>query len=475
MKLSQLLEKADVENAYADVEISFVTDKPEKCVEGCAFVCISGRNHDGHDFIPQAEKNGAAVFITEKNIGRENQIIVNNTRKAYAYMCSRFFSQPSKELKLIGITGTNGKTTVANMIYSLLTAMGEKTGLIGTVENIIDGKKQESSLTTPDAFELNFALRQMVSCGTKYCVCEVSSQALDQYRTYGCEFSVGVFTNITQDHLDYHGSFENYLSSKQRLFTRCKSAVINADDKYADSFISAANADVITYSSRKDEADITAKNIKYGDGVTCFAAVMFSAIAAVKTAGIGEYSVRNSLAAIGAMIKLGFDFETICKNFEKVKAVRGRGEKLDIPTEYSVIIDYAHTPDALYNVLYALSFGKKGRLIVLFGCGGDRDKSKRADMGNVVSSFADIAIVTSDNPRSESEDEIISDILSGVNNRKCRIYVEKNRSEAIRLALSKAKSGDTVLLAGKGHEAYQVINGRKIYFDEREKVAEFLR
>lgn len=475
MKLSQLLFGADVENAYEDVEISFVTDNCEKCVKNCAFVCIEGKNHDGHDYIEKAEKNGAAVFITQKDTGRENQIIVKNTRKTYALMCSNLFGEPSKKMKLIGITGTNGKTTTANIIYSLLTLFGEKAGLIGTVENIVDGEKNESIYTTPDAFEFNRLLRKMADCGTKYCVCEVSSQALDQCRTDGCRFSVGVFTNITKEHLDYHKTFDNYLSAKKKLFSSCENAIINLDDPHADSVLSDIGCDAMTFSVKKDEADITAKNIRYGHGFAEYAAVMYCSIGRVRISGIGEYSVKNSLAALAVMIKLGFGFEETCEKMSLVKPVRGRGEVIETGKDFSVIIDYAHTPDALYNVLYALSREKKGRLIVLFGCGGDRDKSKRADMGSIASSLADIAIVTDDNPRNESEDEIIGDILSGMNNQKCRIYVEKDRTRAIKLALESAKKDDIVLLAGKGHEAYQIIKNQKMPFDEREKVAEILR
>ena len=474
MKLSQLLREADVKNAYADVEISFVTDKAKMCRENCAFVCIEGRNNDGHDFIEEAKKKGARVFITQKDTGEKNQIKVGDTRKVYALMCREYFGRPSDSMKLIAVTGTNGKTTVTNMIYSLLTLFGEKAGLIGTVETIIDGERMSSEYTTPGAFEFNHILRQMADSGTKYCVCEVSSQALDQYRTYGNKYSVGVFTNITQEHLDYHGSFENYLSAKKKLFSYCENAVISLDDKYSEDIISSIGCSVSTYSSRKNEADLNARCINYGKGEISYAALMFSKIGRVRINGIGEYSVRNSLAAILTMIKLGFDFNEICDKMFLVPSVRGRGEKIETGRGFDVYIDYAHTPDALYNVLYALSRDKKGRLIVLFGCGGDRDREKRSEMGKVASLLSDIAVITDDNPRNESEDEIISDILGGMVSPKCRVYVEKDRTAAIKLALSHAKEGDTVLLAGKGHEAYQIIKNKKTPFDERLKVNELL-
>ncbi len=474
MKLSQMLKNADVKSGYSDVEISFVTDRPEKCVKNSAFVCIEGFSFDGHGSIDEAEKNGAVVFITQKDTGRKNQIIVENTRKTYALMCSRFFSEPSKSMKLIGITGTNGKTTTAHTIYGLLTLSGRKAGLIGTAENIIDGNREESDFTTPGAFEFNRALRKMADCGTEYCVCEVSSQALDQYRTYPCEFEVGVFTNISNEHLDYHHTFENYLSAKKKLFSQCKSAVINLDDSAAEEIISSCGCEIMTFSTRDDRSDITAKDIRYYDGYTEYAAVMFSEICRVKVRGIGEYSVRNSLAAIAVMLKLGFKLSEAAEKAALISPVAGRGEKLKTNTDYSVIVDYAHNPDALYNILSALSNLKKGKIITLFGCGGERDREKRADMGNIAGAFSDIAVITNDNPRNENEDEIINDILSGMKESKCRIYVEKDRAQAIRLALMNAEKNDIVLLAGKGSEAYQTVKNEKIPFSDREKAEEIL-
>lgn len=475
MKLSMMLECSEVENEYADVEISFVTDSLEKCRKNCAFVCIEGKNTDGHSLADEAVKRGAVVLVAEKKTGRENEVLVKNTRRAYAYMCSRFFGNPSEKMKVIAITGTNGKSTTAWMVYSLLTLMGEKAGLIGTVENIIDGKREESTFTTPSAFEFNELLRRMADCGSRYCVCEVSSQALDQWRTYGSKFFAGVFTNITNEHLDYHKTFENYFSSKKKLFSQCKNAIINLDDSHAEDVICNAGCEIMTYATSRNDADLTAMGIKTGDFSVCYEAVMFSDIARVRAKGIGLHTVSNSLAAIAVMLKLGFDLCEVCSKMPCVDTLRGRGEKLDTDTPYTIIIDYAHTPDALMSILSALNREKKNRLIVLFGCGGDRDREKRAVMGNIVSSFSDIAVVTDDNPRNENEDEIISDILGGMNNPRCRTYVEKDREKAIRLALSHAKKDDIVLLAGKGHEAYQIIKDRKTLFDEREKVAEILR
>lgn len=474
MKLSELMKDTEVKNNYSDVEISFVTDKPEKCEKGCAFVCINGMSFDGHNAIDEAKKNGAVAFITEKDTGRENCLITENTRKAYGLMCSRLFDEPSKKMKIIGVTGTNGKTSTASIIYSLLTLSGEKAALLGTAANIIDGKEEEASFTTPDAYEYNRLLKKAYDCGTKYCVCEVSSQALDQYRTFGTEFEIGVFTNISKEHLDYHKTFENYLEAKIKLFESCKKAVINLDDAHSEEIISSLKCSVTTFSTKNDHSDLTAKCIKYGDGTVEYAAVMFSEISRVKMTGIGEYSVKNSLAALAVMIKLGFSLEKTAGLVPLVKPVRGRGEKLNTDCGFSVIIDYAHTPDALYNILYALSRNKTGRIITLFGCGGERDKSKRPDMGNIASAFSDIVVLTNDNPRNEDEDEIIRDILAGINKCECEIFIEKDREQAMKLAFMKAKENDIVLLAGKGHESYQIIKNKKIPFDEREKAIKIL-
>lgn len=474
MKLSELIKDTEVKNSYSDVEISFVTDRPEKCKKGSAFVCIEGKSFDGHNAVDEAEKNGAVAFITQKDTGKENSVKVENTRKAYALMCSRFFNEPSKKMKLIGITGTNGKTTTANIIYSLLTLSGEKAALLGTAGNIIDGKHEESLFTTPDAYEFNRLLKKAYDSGAKYCVCEVSSQALDQYRTFGTEFEIGVFTNISREHLDYHETFENYLEAKKKLFESCKCAVINLDDSRSEEIISSLKCDFMTFSAVNDRSDITAKCIKYNTDSVEYAAVMFSEISRVKAFGIGDFSVRNSLASLAVMIKLGFSLEETAKLMPLVKPVKGRGERLNTDCGFSVIIDYAHTPDALYNILYALGKNKKGRIITLFGCGGERDKGKRADMGSIAAAFSDIAVLTNDNPRNEDEDEIINDILAGAKNGECEIFIEKDREKAIKLALMKAKTDDTVLLAGKGHEEYQIIKDKKIPFDEREKAYKIL-
>ncbi|MDD6022013.1 MAG: UDP-N-acetylmuramoyl-L-alanyl-D-glutamate--2,6-diaminopimelate ligase [Acutalibacteraceae bacterium] len=475
MKLSYLLRNTAVKNEYKDVEISFITDDSRKCREGCAFVCIAGKNFDGHTAAAKAAESGAAAIIAERDTGCENQVLVDNTRSAYALMCSEFFSEPSKKIKLIGVTGTNGKTTVSTLIYDVLTMLGKKAGLIGTVSNIIDGKRTDSVLTTPDAFDLNRMFREMADCSTEYCVMEVSSQALDQCRTDGCHFDVGIFTNLTQDHLDYHGTMENYIAAKRKLFLNCDKAVVNMDDEAYKKLLEGTGCDVMTYSARQDTADLTAKTIKLHPDSVDYAVVGISMIGRVHYTTPGMFSVYNSMAVIGCMLKLGFDFEQVLEAVAKLRSVKGRFEVMDTDTPYKVIIDYAHTPDGLENVLKTLNEVKKGRVITVFGCGGDRDKTKRPIMGRTVAELSDIAVVTTDNPRTEDPESIINDILEGMKGSVHQTYVKVNRTQAIEFALSIAKENDIILLAGKGHETYQIIGREKTHYDEREKVTEYLR
>lgn len=474
MKLSALLRRTDVKNHYTDVEISYITDDSRKCKPGCAFVCIEGKNFDGHSLAKDAQEKGAVAIICSKSVEAENPVMVENTREAYALMCCEFFSNPSEEMTLVGLTGTNGKTTTSTLIYQVLTLMGEKAGLIGTVSNIIDGVKQESVLTTPDTFDLNRMFREMVDCGTKYCIMEVSSQALDQSRVAGCHFDVAVFTNLSQDHLDYHGTEENYINAKKILFRNCNKAVANLDDPSFEKMFGDVECPVMTYSAKDDNSDLTAKTIKLNPGSVDYAVVGISMIGRVHYNTPGMFSVYNSMAVIGCCMQLGLDFDEILSALSKVSSVPGRFEVLDTDTDYKVIIDYAHTPDGLENVIGTLNEIKgEGRVITLFGCGGDRDATKRPIMGRVVSELSDIAVVTTDNPRTEDPEEIIADILEGMKESKNETFIKIDRTEAIEFALSIAKENDLVLLAGKGHENYQIIGKEKHHYDEREKVREY--
>lgn len=475
MKLSCILSSAVEKIGCKDVEISYITDDSRKVRAGCAFVCIKGKNFDGHSAAKEAEKNGAAAIIAEHDVECENQVIVKNTRSVYAKMCAEFFSRPSEKMTMIGVTGTNGKTTVSTLIYEVLTKLGKKVGLIGTVSNIIDGEKTDSVLTTPDAFDLNRMFKEMVDCGTEYCVMEVSSQALDQCRTDGCHFDIGIFTNISQDHLDYHGTMENYIAAKRKLFENCDKAVINIDDKAYKNLIDGTTCETLTYSARQNSADLTAKTIKLSAGAVDYAIVGISMIGRVHYNTPGMFSVYNSMAVIGCMLKLGLDFDEVLATVAKLSSVKGRFEVLDTATPYKVIIDYAHTPDGLENVLKTLNEVKQGRVITVFGCGGDRDKTKRPIMGETVAELSDIAVVTTDNPRTEDPESIISDILEGMKGSQNQTYVKIDRTEAIEFAMDMAKENDIILLAGKGHETYQIIGKEKRHYDEREIVLAHLQ
>lgn len=475
MKLSCILKNAVGNIDCKDVEISYITDDSRKVKPGCAFVCIKGKNFDGHTVAKQASENGAAVIIAEKDVGCENQVIVENTRSVYAKMCAEFFGRPSDKMIMIGVTGTNGKTTVSTLIYEVLKMFGKKVGLIGTVSNIIADKKTDSVLTTPDAFDLNRMFKEMVDCETEYCVMEVSSQALDQCRTDGCHFNVGIFTNISQDHLDYHGTMENYVEAKRKLFLNCDKAVINIDDPSYKAVIEDTNCEIRTYSAKQNSADLTAKTVKLSAGAVDYAIVGISMIGRVHYATPGMFSVYNSMAVIGCALELGFDFDEVPAAIAKLGSVKGRFEVLDTDTPYKVIIDYAHTPDGLENVIKTLNEVKQGRVITVFGCGGDRDKTKRPIMGETVARLSDVAVVTTDNPRTEDPENIINDILEGMKGSHNTTYVKVDRTQAIEFALDLAGENDIVLLAGKGHETYQIIGKEKIHYDEREKVADYLK
>ena len=476
MKLSKLVSSLDVENTYTDEEISYITFDSRKCIPGCAFVCIKGEHADGHDKANEAVKNGAKVIIAQRDTKEKNQIIVKDTKKAYALMCCEFFDNPSKKLQLIGVTGTNGKTTVAHSIYRFLMLCERKTSLIGTIKNILPDRIEDSLLTTPDAFEFNRLLNEAVKLDCEYCVCEVSSQALDLERTYGCDFEIGVFTNISKEHLDYHKTMENYISSKKKLFLQCKNIVANLDDAYFNSIFDDIKAKVTTYSAQSDEAFLTAKSIRINEKSVDYAAVAYSQIGRVHFNMTGLFSVYNSLAVLSCALTLGYSFDESVSILPLIEPPTGRMEELETDKDFRVVIDYAHTPDGLLNVLSSLNKNKKGRIITVFGCGGNRDAKKRPLMGDIASQLSDITIVTSDNPRNEERESIINDILDGMgkNKNKNQVFVRIHRTQAIELALDLAKKGDIVLLAGKGHETYQIVGNERIPFDEREKVLSYL-
>ena len=474
MKLKELLAEA-ANTEFADIEISNVKKDSRKVDKGDAFVCINGVTADGHKFAKTAAQNGAAVVICEHDVGLENQLVVDDTRKAYALMCAAFFGNPAKKLKIVGVTGTNGKTTTCTVLKSILEHFGHKVGLIGTVQNMIGDETLPAKNTTPDPYELHSLFSLMLSADCDYVVMEVSSHAIDMKRVYGLTYAACVFTNLTQDHLDYHKTMENYLNVKKRIFSLCEKAVVNADDKYAEDIIEACDCDVYTYSVKCDNTPFKAQNICHRvDGVD-FEMKGDGVIGRVRFKTPGEFSVYNALAAGTCAVALGLPFAGVTDALCLGPKVKGRAEVVPTNRDFTVVIDYAHTPDGLLNIMETLNEVKKGRLVTVFGCGGDRDKTKRPIMGKLAEENSDKVIVTSDNPRSEDPDEIIKDVLEGMKDSKVPVEAIADRAKAAEHAILTAQPGDMILLAGKGHETYQVLKDKTIHLDEREIVADTIK
>lgn len=481
MKLSELMshtgvlpgpfpEQADIQGLSCD---------SRRIEPGFAFVCIRGTAMDGHDYVRQAVENGAAVVVAEHPVelgGAEgvHQVLVESGRRAWARMCANWFGNPAKRLKMIGVTGTNGKTTTTYLLKSILEAGGEKVGLIGTIQNMIGERVLASGHTTPDPYDLQSMLSLMVAEGCGYAVMEVSSHALDQDRVEGCTFDAGIFTNLTQDHLDYHGTMENYLAAKKRLFSLCKTAILNQDDTWYEPMREGISCRTVTFSTKSDAADYTARNIRQRPDGVDFELVGTGVIGRVRLAVPGRFSVYNALGAAACALTLGLPFQPVVDALGKAAGVKGRCEVVPTGRDFTVVIDYAHTPDGLEKICGALRECKTGRLVTVFGCGGDRDKTKRPQMAKAAASLSDFLVITSDNPRSEEPQAIIDDILTGLAGSKTPYTVVVNRVEAIHWAIRNARPGDTLLLAGKGHETYQVLHDGIIHLDEREVVAEAL-
>lgn len=452
---------------------------------GNLFVAVKGFKSDGHDYIRQALDNGAiAIMVSDEAYCSVEYpwILVDDCRLALAQISSAYYDHPSEKLKLIGVTGTNGKTTTTNLICDIIESQGEKTGLIGTIHNRIGDRILEGSRTTPESLELQALFAEMVEEGIHYAVMEVSSHALELNRVACCDFDVAVFTNLTQDHLDYHITMENYCKAKTILFRMLgdkgeeaglnKTAVINIDDPWATHFMIASNAPVVTYSIHKD-ASWKAENVHVGaEGVSYTVDGM-----PVQLHLTGNFNVYNSLAAMAVGEALGFPVPAVIKALEAVGGIAGRFQTVPGTNGYSVIIDYAHTPDGLENVITTAQAFAKGRVITVFGCGGDRDRTKRPLMGEMAAKLSDYCVVTSDNPRTEDPEQILKDILPGVEKHMQpeTYHVEVDRRTAIQYAVQMAQAGDVILLAGKGHENYQEVNGVKHHFDDYEVAQEAIQ
>jgi UDP-N-acetylmuramoyl-L-alanyl-D-glutamate--2,6-diaminopimelate ligase len=459
-----------------NADISGITDKIDRVKPNCGFVCIAGRQVDGHSFAARAIENGALFVVAQRDLGLAQQVVVQDTRAALALLCAAWHGYPARRMKLVGITGTNGKTSTAFLLRDIFEAAGEKVGLIGTVRAEICGETvEESSLTTPDPFTLQALLKQMADRGCTYCVMEISSQALEQRRTAGLAFAAAVFTNLTQDHLDYHGSMREYKAAKRCLFPSAALCVINLDDPNSAYMSLGSLHRTVSFSICRDEADYTAKSLEQSlDGVR-FNAVATGKIARLGLQTPGRFSAQNALAALATAAELGLDFAAAAAALSASRGIPGRLERVETDTPYRVYIDYAHTPDALENVLTTLRECGPKRLLVLLGCGGDRDRGKRPIMGKIAAELADAVFITSDNPRTENPDAIIAEILEGVPLKlRRRVSVQRDRVAAIGMALAQAEEGDILLLAGKGHEDYQILSTGKISLDERTVVREAL-
>jgi len=473
MKLHELLRAIEYKGKPENATVTHVTEDSRKVVPGSVFCCVAGKGFDGHNFAAQAIANGAVCVVAQHSLGLPCEVVVANSRAAYGLLCAAFHGNAHEKLTLVGVTGTNGKTTTTCLLKQMFDHMGYKTGLIGTLVNMAGDVEYPAVLTTPDPWELHGLFAEMVATGCTHCFMEVSSQALDQKRVEGIIFQVGVFSNLTQDHLDYHGTFENYLLAKRQLFVQSEIGIVNLDDEAAPRMVQGTPARPVTYSMRRDDADYTAKEIQLSSHGVDYHLVARGSIGRIDYQVPGAFSVYNSMAAACTALELGIDLPRIAEALAKCGGVKGRMEIVPTNTDYRVIIDYGHTPDGIDNVIRTINQTRQGRLISLFGCGGDRDKSKRPLMGEIAAQGSDIVVVTSDNPRSEDPQAIIDDIVAGIKSR-VKLHVEVDRHAAIAYALKKAKPGDTVVLFGKGQETTQILADGEIDFDERVIVKELL-
>lgn len=464
-----------VANKLLVTEITGVTSDSRQIKKGCVFVCVKGGKFDGHTAAPQAIADGAAAVVVEQDLGLSCQILVENTRSAYAILCANHFDNPSRKLRLLGVTGTNGKTTITYLLKSILAAAGKRTGLMGTIHNEILDMVLPAKYTTPDPYQLHAMLSRMVEAGCEYVVMEASSHALDQHRLDGCEFDVGVFTNLTQDHLDYHGTMEAYYLAKRRLFDHCRRAVVNLDDSYGVRLAAELGKAAVTCSLQSDMATFTAKNIECAAEGSKFVLVADSLIERIRVPMPGMFSVMNAMEAAVAAILAGISVRDTASGLSACYGVTGRAEV--IPTgerSFTIIRDYAHTPDGLEKILGALRPFTKGRLVTLFGCAGNRDRTKRHLMAEYVAQGSDLVILTSDNPRDEDPLQIINDAKPGLDRYSTPYKIIPDRYTAILWAIDNLQPDDLLLLAGKGHEDYQVLHDETIYFDERVLVEQIL-
>ena len=477
MKLQAILQGLEPLEVHADLsrEITGIAYDSRPVKPGNLFVAICGYDTDGHKYIPMALEKGAACVLCEKAPAEGEYVLLSDTRRGLALAGANWYGNPAGEMTMIGITGTNGKTTTTYLVKHILEdCLGAKVGLVGTTQNMIGDEVLHTERTTPESLELQALFRHMADAGCTHVVMEVSSHALSLHRVDGVTFDVGVFTNLTQDHLDFHKTMEEYCRAKAMLFARSKVGAVNVDDPWAKEILAHATCPVITYSA-KGQAALEATDIRLEPHHVAFTA-HYQGTETACTLGIpGAFSVYNALSALSAALALGIAPEKAAASLATARGVKGRAEVVPTPgKDYTVLIDYSHTPDSLENILKTVREFARGRVIAVFGCGGDRDPIKRPIMGKIAADLADLVVVTSDNPRTEDPMAIIDQILVGIPKDQTPTTVIENRRQAIRWAMDNAQAGDVIVLAGKGHETYQEIGHEKFHLDEREEVAAHL-
>ncbi|MDD4839091.1 MAG: UDP-N-acetylmuramoyl-L-alanyl-D-glutamate--2,6-diaminopimelate ligase [Clostridia bacterium] len=470
MELEKLLTNVEVvsSNAEKGIEIGDISINSETASKGDLFICLKGKTADGHDFIKDL-KGKVAVFIVEKKPKVDvPYIIVKDTRKAYSLISQNFFRNPANSLRLISVVGTNGKTSTAHIINDILTYAGYKTGLIGTLGHFILNEKVSESLTTPDPYELNKLLFEMLCKGVEIVTMEVSAHAIALQKLYGINFDISILSNITQDHLDYFDTFEQYAETKLSFFSpeHTKLAVVNVDDIWGQKLAQRIDIPTVTY-ALDNPCDVFAINVFPDIDGTKFVVNLFDNVLEIKSSLYGVFNVYNLISAMIAASSLGVSTDTICQAVKRLKPIDGRFNILK-NGKGMIIIDYAHTPDGLKNLLSTARTITKARIITVFGCGGERDKAKRSIMGAIASKLSELVVITSDNPRGEEPESIIAEIEQGVNGCDKRVF--PHRGDAICYALSEMQEGDTVVIAGKGAENYMEIRGKKIPFSDMEQV-----
>ena len=478
MKLRELLQGLEILSATADgeTEIGGVCYDSRKVQPGDLFVAVKGFSSDGHRFIPTAMKNGAAAVLCEEiPEGDAPYVQIADCRLGLALTSRNYYGNPAGQMCVIGITGTSGKTSSSYLIKHLLeTKLQAKVGLIGTNGHMIGAEFIHSDFTTPESHELQQLFRRMADAGCSHVVMEVSSHSLALERVAGIHFDVALYTNLSQDHLDFHHTMEEYAAAKKKIFSMCSTACVNADDAHTPFMTEGASCRILRYAIDK-EAELRAEDIRLDASGVAFTARYGGESAPVSLAIPGLFSVHNALGVISVGLALGLSLKDCADAMKDAKGVKGRLENVPTDGDYAIIIDYSHKPDALENALRTLRAVTRGRLIVLFGCGGDRDRLKRPIMGAIAADNADLCIVTSDNPRTENPETIIDEIMAGMEGKSTPILRICDRREAIHAAIDKARAGDVILLAGKGHEDYQVIGHEKRHMDEREIVADYLK